>query len=799
MKILLLTVLFLNILDAIFTSLVVGNSLAVEVNPLMAALLDQGIAIFVSVKLLIIVLSISVLWKYRKRKIAQVGAWICVFIYTILISYVICASLFQLLMGMKYLVYLSIFILLLIAWLSGCTDRPNGNGNADGYHYPPITEDVLDATDSVVEDTQTEPDTYYQDCIECKYYFCPPLDAIWQKQICFDICDDPPTLVHESECVEYLECDPAQVIMEVDIPCVTKDGWVGTQDKTCQKGKIYYTDCESECEEEVCDGEDNDCDGEIDEGFADIEELCNNIDDNCNGIVDEGEWECDEGCGPGPNLCVAGEFICMAPLPEEEICDGLDNDCDGEIDEEQLNACMQCGPVPEETCNGIDDNCDGDTDEDLLQPCSTDCGEGYEICSQGNWVSCNAPPVMIEICDGLDNDCDGQIDEDLDCTCTIQDVGVLFPCQEAPLLCGQGFKTCECVDPECVTITMTNCYAACYWMSSPWGSDPTCDPQIGMILAQESCNNFDDNCNQQIDEDLYAACYTGPEGTIGVGICAPGEMMCDEGQWGNENPISGLFTPGFCKDEVTPQPELCNGVDDDCDGETDWGEELSDTDILFIVDWSGSMSDEMSAVLIALNQFAGTYSDEQVLQWATILGPRDINWDETLDLFHNMSGFTDFLAAMSSLNTWSMGGGSEMLLDAIYLSLRNISGALTKPIADLEWSHWSVGESTPHHDDFIINWRSGADRIIIVFTDEHPQSYMSDGNGYLTSSDIMLAAQGTPQLKLYVFSTNLIWEWDEIATMGNGKYFPLTNNPTQMYNSLMEILDEICGSTAASP
>jgi hypothetical protein len=63
----------------------------------------------------------------------------------------------------------------------------------------------------------------------------------------------------------------------------------------------------------------------------------------------------------------------------------------------------------------------------------------------------------------------------------------------------------------------------------------------------------------------------------------------------------------------------------------------------------------------------------------------------------------------------------------------------------------------------------------------------------------MIAAQNTPQLKLYVFSTNTNWEWDEIAAAGGGKYFDLTNNPTQMYNSLMEILDEICGSGSTTP
>jgi len=190
-----------------------------------------------------------------------------------------------------------------------------------------------------------------------------------------------------------------------------------------------------------------------------------------------------------------------------------------------------------------------------------------------------------------------------------------------------------------------------------------------------------------------------------------------------------------------------------------------------------------------------------VLQWGTILGPRKpaSGWGEILELFHNMTGFTDFLASMSSLSNWDLGGGSEMLLDAIYLSLQNISSVLPKPIIDLEWDHYNVNESVPHHDDFIVNWRPGADRIIIVFTDEPSQSYMSDGTSFLSSSDVMLAAQGTPQLKLYVFSTNTAWDWDEIATIGGGKFFPLTTNPTQMYNRLMEILDEICGSNTNTP
>jgi hypothetical protein len=317
-----------------------------------------------------------------------------------------------------------------------------------------------------------------------------------------------------------------------------------------------------------------------------------------------------------------------------------------------------------------------------------------------------------------------------------------------------------------------------------------------MVISQEDCNNFDDDCDQDIDENIFSGCYTGPDGTIGIGICAPGQMTCNVGVWGHYN-NQDSFMAGYCKDEVTPQVEICNGLDDDCDGETDWGKQLQDTDILFVLDWSGSMSDEQSAMLIALNKFAATYSDEQVLQWGVILGPRTTPGaysDEYLELYHDLSGFSSFLNSMSLLNPYTMMGAREMLLDAIYLSVKNISSSLPRPVASLDWIDWGIIESIPDHDHFNIHWRSGTDKIIIVFTDESPQSYLRDENGFLTVEDVSIAVQNTPQLKLYVFNTSETWEWDELAAAGNGKYFSLSNNPTEMYNSLMEILDDICKS-----
>ena len=484
-----------------------------------------------------------------------------------------------------------------------------------------------------------------------------------------------------------------------------------------------------------------------------------------------------------------GEEVCFGPQPQEEICDYLDNDCDGEVDEDQRNACDECGAVPGEECDNIDNDCDGDTDEDLIVPCSTVCEAGVEVCIGGVWNSCTAQPPTPEICDGLDNNCNGQIDEGIECLCTIQDVGSLFPCAEPPLLCGQGFKTCECVDPSCQQIVTTDCQALCAYIPPQDPVQNPCDPTVGMPLNQEECNNFDDNCNQLIDENLSELCYSGPEGTLGVGLCVPGLYTCDAGIWGGYDDQS-MFIPGMCVDEVTPQDEICDGLDNDCDGVVDWGEEVPETDILFIVDWSGSMTDDIGAVLTALNQFANHYSLQDKLHWGLVVGPRDVPGDytERLFLISDISPFPDFLADFAALGNQGMSTGSEMLLDALYLSMQNISGDTPLDLLSAQWKY-NVGESVPPKDNFNVSWRPAADRVIIIFSDEGPQTYL---NPPVTVSQIIATGQATPQLKIYTFSSNEAWEWDEIAVAVGGKYYPLSNNVLETYNYLMEILDEIC-------
>ncbi len=695
----------------------------------------------------------------------------------------------------------SVILLFLFLIPLSCTDstrtqnksdasRSVGLLDADLSDVPIIEIDTPDAEidpcDSVQDPSHTGWCTCNPQCCQTQLWFCPPVfgePTYFKKEVVVDICDEnlqpciygqdsscpPPEIIYMGECEEAYECPPAAQGLDYGWQwCELEDGSVGKQHVTCDKGQLYHSPCQA-CDPEICDGEDNDCDGVVDE--------------------DLGVTECETICGAGNAVCVDGEEICFGPSPQEEICDYLDNDCDGEVDEFQKNACDQCGPVPAESCNAFDDDCDGQIDEDLIQACETECGVGVEICTDGLWAGCTAQQPQPEVCDGLDNNCNGQIDEEIECLCTIQDVGTLMPCAEPPLLCGQGFKTCECVDPNCQELTITNCLSMCYWSTDPPGADPGCDELVGMPLEQEECNNFDDNCNQLIDEDLITACYTGPEGTLNVGICEPGFMTCMTGTWGGYDNQEN-FVPNLCIDEVVPQNEICDGVDNDCDGEIDWGEEIPDTDILFIVDWSGSMSDEIDAVLVALNQFAANYSDQDALRWGLVVGPRQIggwNADEELNIISDISTFEDFLAAFAALGDDGMDTGNEMLLDGLYLALQNISG--NAPI-DIPSSNWEddIGSSPPK-EQFNLSWRPGAQRIVIVFSDEMPQSYLEPN---ITVPQVIATGQATPELKIYTFSSNEDWEWDEIADQCGGAYFPLSNDALEMYNSLMQILDGIC-------
>jgi hypothetical protein len=365
-------------------------------------------------------------------------------------------------------------------------------------------------------------------------------------------------------------------------------------------------------------------------------ESCNGVDDDCDGEIDEpgatGEytWYRDSD-GDGYGSATASREACTAPAGyvanatdcndssasvhpgASETCDSIDDDCDGSIDEgspidaptwyrdadgdgygsptDATRACTapsgyvadgtDCddsnaavSPAATESCNDLDDDCDGDTDEigatgesDWYRDADDDgfglgtmsvraCDQptGYvandDDCDDG---STSISPVSTEICDGVDNDCDGEIDES-------GSVGELTWYRDAD---GDGFGSAgesvrACTEPEGYVSVATDC-----------------DDTDGAVHpgAAESCDGLDDDCDGSVDEGSPAS--------------APlWHLDADGDGYGSELATMRACSvpPGYVEDgadcddrtaAVNPSAaELCDAIDNDCDGEVDESDAL---------------------------------------------------------------------------------------------------------------------------------------------------------------------------------------------------------------------------------
>ena len=384
---------------------------------------------------------------------------------------------------------------------------------------------------------------------------------------------------------------------------------------------------------EACDGEDNDCNGVDDAGAPEVNGQ--ETDDDGDGFVE---------CGlpsssslPGGD-CNDGDSTESPGLPE--VCDGgTDNDCDPTTietvdmdgDGESIcdGDCDESEPANSgagvEVCDGLDNDCDDLVDEDFdldgdgsFDASSPLCGSTWPTADCDDTDPLNFPD-NTEVCDGLDNNCDGIADE----------LRTVFdgPADSDPIT-GVGSLN----KPLTVEVTVDNVGVDGIVVDLDVVVDISHDaaqdlevtlvsPSGTAVVLTADNGGFGENLSSTIfdDEAALGISSTGTDDAPFSGRFQPDEPLSSfdgevvSGVWilnivddfpsvsdgvlnswalhlaweGDGDGVSTLCASGDCDDlntTVSPLlPELCDGIDNDCNG-------FADFDALLEVDQDGDGS-----------------------------------------------------------------------------------------------------------------------------------------------------------------------------------------------------------------
>jgi hypothetical protein len=283
------------------------------------------------------------------------------------------------------------------------------------------------------------------------------------------------------------------------------------------------------------------------------DELCNGVDDDCDGRVDDATVETGTSCDTSfAGQCAAGRFACVDGALEcqqsnalvDESCDGLDNDCDGEVDE---------GNPPNAPLWYLDSDSDGFGEAaTAIRACTAPSGHVDQAgdCNDANTA---VNPDAIEVCDGVDNNCDGLNDD-----ASAADAATWFADTDRDTYGNAAASRVSCSAPSGFVADASDCNDA---------------STVSFPGATEICDGLDNNCDTVVDEGSPANATTWYADVDEDGFGDPdvSQQLCVA-------PDGYVRNDDDCNDgvlEISPDGvELCDDVDNDCDGFVDEDEAL---------------------------------------------------------------------------------------------------------------------------------------------------------------------------------------------------------------------------------
>ncbi|NOY93799.1 MAG: C-type lectin domain-containing protein [Deltaproteobacteria bacterium] len=412
------------------------------------------------------------------------------------------------------------------------------------------------------------------------------------------------------------DCDPSTPDGSADP--MLGDACDGPDADLCAEGTLACVSGSMSCDDltgdiaDVCDGADNDCNPATPDGSADpmLGATCDGPDADL--------------CAEGTLSCVSGSMSCDDATGDNlEICNGLDDDCrpgtadgsadpmlgvtcdgpDADLCKEGAFVCrggsMSCDDATGDNldvCNGLDDDCrpgtaDGSADPMLGAACD---GPDADLCKEGTLscvsasLSCNdTTGDNLDVCNGADDDCrpgtaDGSADPMLGVACDGADADLCkeggFVCSGGGLSCddvtGSNLELCDGVDNDCRPSTPDGADDTLVGLACDGPDSDACKEGVsicasGAVACNDTtgdtldvCNGLDDDCNSITpdgsDEIWYGTACDGPDADF-----------CMEGSFGCTSSMQ------VCSDATGDSVEVCNGVDDDCDGSIDEGDVCS--------------------------------------------------------------------------------------------------------------------------------------------------------------------------------------------------------------------------------
>jgi hypothetical protein len=272
-----------------------------------------------------------------------------------------------------------------------------------------------------------------------------------------------------------------------------------------------------------------------------------------------------------------------------EVCNNVDDNCNNQIDEgfDKLNDPRYCDSC--KGCNWL-----------LTKNAYPGCKNGVCVISScmGGWVDANndvkdgceypCTPTGVEVCDGIDNDCNGQVDDNLPAAPTI--CKTLGPCAGAAAKC-KGKQGWQCDYDLAKGVELQPCT-----QDADCGPGNACDKTNGVcpgivIANEKKCDGIDGDCDGVADDPWDA--FANPTLPTALnkpcdldnppkkGVCRNlGRYACDAATKTKtvctavacSNPSdcpAGMTCAGSACAPGIAAVEVCNGLDDDCDGIVD--------------------------------------------------------------------------------------------------------------------------------------------------------------------------------------------------------------------------------------